>query len=458
MYKTILDYVRRNQLFDRGDRVIVALSGGADSVCLLVVLNEMKQEFDLALKAVHVHHGLRGEEADRDSNYAGELSEKLGVPFSCAHVDAAGYAKEHGMSVEEAGRHLRYKIFEEERQLFDGTKIAVAHHGDDQAETILHNLFRGTGLKGLGGMRPLRDRIVRPLLCVGREEILAYLSENGISYCEDSTNNETEYARNRIRKVILPQIKEQINARAGENIIHAGLMAAKADAYLEKQADSLLTNHGDLKKDKDGIVYQWGIGTEILLNEDDIIRGYVIRQMIKGVNQSMKDITMVHVESAAALLFGPAGRQIDLPGGLIAVRTGKQMWIKKKNVEDPVDNHLEVSLPNVDFSVFSYKKGMEIPKNGYTKWFDYDKIKCALSVRYRETGDYMTLAGGGRKTLKSYLIDSKVPKEERGKIPLVTEGSHVLWVIGYRISEYYKITDDTHTVIQMQLDGGKVNG
>ncbi|WP_277409611.1 tRNA lysidine(34) synthetase [Lacrimispora xylanisolvens] len=111
MYKTILDYVRRNQLFDRGDRVIVALSGGADSVCLLVVLNEMKQEFDLALKAVHVHHGLRGEEADRDSNYAGELSEKLGVPFSCAHVDAAGYAKEHGMSVEEAGRHLRYKIF-----------------------------------------------------------------------------------------------------------------------------------------------------------------------------------------------------------------------------------------------------------------------------------------------------------------------------------------------------------
>ena len=116
MYKTILDYVRRNQLFDRGDRVIVALSGGADSVCLLVVLNEMKQEFDLTLKAVHVHHGLRGEEADRDSNYAGELSEKLGVPFSCAYVDAAGYAKEHGMSVEEAGRHLRYKIFEEDRQ------------------------------------------------------------------------------------------------------------------------------------------------------------------------------------------------------------------------------------------------------------------------------------------------------------------------------------------------------
>ncbi|MDW2800303.1 tRNA lysidine(34) synthetase TilS [Clostridium boliviensis] len=458
MYKTILDYVRRNQLFDRGDHVIVGLSGGADSVCLLVILNEMKREFDLKLKAVHVHHGLRGEEADRDSNYARELSEKLGVPFSCVYVDAAGYAKDHGMSVEEAGRHLRYEIFEQERKQLNGTKIAVAHHGDDQAETILYNLFRGTGLKGLGGMRPKRGNIVRPLLCVGREEILAYLSEKGISYCEDSTNNGIEYARNRIRKVILPQVKEQLNARAGENILHAGIMAAQADAYLEKQAENLLKNHGERKKDKTGSVVQCAIETDLLLNEDDIIKNYVIRRMIRIVNQSMKDITMIHVESASALLFGPAGRQIDLPGGLIAVRTGKKMWIKKKNVEDQVDNLQEVCLPNVDFSIFSYKKGMEIPKNGYTKWFDYDKIKCALSVRYRETGDYMTLAGGGRKTLKSYLIDAKVPREERGKIPLVAEGSHVLWVIGYRISEYYKITDDTHTVIQMQLDGGKVNG
>ncbi|WP_097005385.1 tRNA lysidine(34) synthetase TilS [Lacrimispora amygdalina] len=458
MYKTILEYVRRNQLFDRGDHVIVGLSGGADSVCLLVILNEMKQEFDLKLKAVHVHHGLRGEEADRDSNYARELSKKLGVPFSCVYVDAAGYAKDHGMSVEEAGRYLRYEIFEQERNQLNGTKIAVAHHGDDQAETILYNLFRGTGLKGLGGMRPVRGKIVRPLLCVGREEILAYLSEKGISYCEDSTNNGIEYARNRIRKVILPQVKEQLNARAGENILHAGIMAAQADAYLEKQAEILLKNHGERKKDKTGSVVHCGIETDLLLNEDDIIKNYVIRCMIRIVNQSMKDITMIHVESAAALLFGPAGRQIDLPGGLIAVRTGKKMWIRKKNVEDLVDNHREFCLPNVDFSVFSYKKGMEIPKNGYTKWFDYDKIKCALSVRYRETGDYMTLAGGGRKTLKSYLIDAKVPREERGKIPLVAEGSHVLWVIGYRISEYYKITDDTHTVIQMQLDGGKVNG
>jgi len=154
MYRTILDYIRRNRLFAPGDRVIVALSGGADSVCLLVVLNELKEALGLELKAVHVHHGLRGKEADRDRDYAGELAKKLGVAFSCVQVDAALYAQEQGMSVEEAGRHLRYQIFEKERKDFSGTKIAVAHHKDDQAETILYNLFRGTGLKDLGECVP----------------------------------------------------------------------------------------------------------------------------------------------------------------------------------------------------------------------------------------------------------------------------------------------------------------
>lgn len=458
MYRKILDFIRRNRLFAPGDRVIVALSGGADSVCLLIVLNELKEELGLELKAVHVHHGLRGEEADRDSLYARELSGKLEVPFACVRVDAAQYAREQGMSVEEAGRHLRYEIFERERLSFGGTKIAVAHHADDQAETILYNLFRGTGLKGLGGMRPVRGRIVRPLLSVGRAEILAYLKEKGISYCEDSTNASADYVRNRIRGQILPSVREQINKKAGENILHAGEMAAKADAYLEKQAEGLLKAGGIWETDENGVCLACGAGTEALLAEDDIVRTYVIRRMIRSVNDSMKDITMIHVENVSALLSGPVGKQADLPHGLAAVRTAGKLWIKKKNQMEAVENERDSQLPHLEFKVFSYKKGQKIPKNGYTKWFDYDKIKCALSVRYRETGDYFTLSGGGRKTVKAFMIDEKIPKEDREKIPLVADGSHVLWVIGYRISEYYKITDDTHTVIQMQLDGGKNNG
>jgi tRNA(Ile)-lysidine synthase len=458
MYRTILEFIRRNRLFTPGDRIIVALSGGADSVCLLVVLNELKDVLGLTLKAVHVHHGLRGREADRDSEYAKELSQSLGVPFSCTHVDAAGYAREHRMSVEEAGRHLRYEIFEKERIEFDGNKIAVAHHADDQAETILYHLFRGTGLKGMGGIRPMRDRIVRPLLSVSKEEILAYLKEKGISYCEDSTNAHTDYARNRIRGFLLPKIREQINTRASENIIHAGEMAAKADEYLEKQAENFLKGCGTQETDESGRFTAYAVEAEKLLKEDDIIKTYVIRSMIRSVKASMKDITMTHVESATALLSAPQGKQVDLPGGLLAVRISDGLWIKNKNQNESVDNSRDSLLPKVDFQIFPYKKGQEIPKNGYTKWFDYDKIKCALSVRYRKTGDYMTLTGGGKKTVKAFMIDEKVPREERGKIPLIADDSHVLWVIGYRISEYYKITDDTHTVIQMQLDGGKDNG
>ena len=180
--------------------------------------------------------------------------------------------------------------------------------------------------------------------------------------------------------------------------------------------------------------------------------------MIRLVSGSMKDISMTHVEGTKALLWAQSGKQINLPGGRIALRSSDYLWIKNKMKNETVDNPNDILLPQVDFQVFPYKKGQEIPKNGYTKWFDYDKIKCALSVRYRQTGDYLTLTGGGRKTVKAFMIDEKIPREERGKIPLIADGSHVLWVIGYRISEYYKITDDTHTVIQMQLDGGKDNG
>ncbi len=453
MYKKILDYIRRNRLFAPGDRVIAALSGGADSVCLLIVLSELKEELGLTLKAVHVHHGLRGEEADRDSEFSRDLATKLGVDFSCIQVNAALFAKENGMSVEEAGRHLRYEIFEKERLVFGAAKIAVAHHADDQAETILYNLFRGTGLKGLGGMRPVRDRIIRPLLCVGRKEILAYLKENGISYCEDSTNALEDYARNRIRARILPQIREQINSRAEENILHAGEMAAKADIYLEKQANKLLECLGTWDRNEDGNVTGCKVSAKVLSEEEDIIRSYVIRAMIKSVRDSMKDITMSHVESVSALVFAQAGKRVDLPGGLKAVRNPEELWIKGKDHNDFGEKEEEILLPEVNFKVFSYKKGQEIPKNGYTKWFDYDKINSTLSVRYRETGDYIMLAGGGRKSVKSFMIDEKISREKRGKIPLVADGSHVLWVIGYRVSEYYKITDDTNTVIQMKIDG-----
>lgn len=458
MDKKVLNYIRQNRMLAMGDGVIVALSGGADSVCLLVVLNELKKILGIRLMAVHIHHGLRGKEADRDSYYAKELSDSLGIPFACVQVDAAACAKSQKISVEEAGRRLRYEILEQKRQEFGGEKIAVAHHGDDQAETILYHLFRGSGLKGLGGIRPVRDRIIRPLLCADREEILAYLKEKGIPYCEDSTNQSLDYTRNRLRHQILPEVKEQINSRAVENILHAGEMAAKADVYFEKQADAFIKEHGSWQEDENGKRLACRVKEQALLEEEEILRSYVIRRMIEGIQDSMKDITLVHVESAAALLLGPCGKRVDLPYALTAEKSSGELWIKKKQNGSLVENRERPGLPEPKYTVFLYKKGQEIPKNGYTKWFDYDKIKCTLSIRYRQTGDYITLAGGKRKTVKAFMIDEKIPRQERDRIPLVAEGSHILWIAGYRISEYYKITNDTKTVLQIQLNGGKDNG
>ena len=200
MRDTVESYIKKNQMIQEGDGIIAAVSGGADSVCLLHVLAKLREKYSLKLEAVHVHHGLRGEEADRDAEFTRALCGRLKVSCRILYAGVKEYAKKHSLSEEEAGRILRYKLLEQEaesREQETGcpVKIAVAHHGDDSAETVLYNLFRGSGLQGMGGIRPVRGRIVRPLLCITREQILQYLDESGLEYCQDSTNQSWDYTR-----------------------------------------------------------------------------------------------------------------------------------------------------------------------------------------------------------------------------------------------------------------------
>ena len=316
--ETIREFIREHDMLVPGDRVIIGLSGGADSVSLLMILSELKKELNIELFAVHVHHGLRGKEADRDSAYAQELSENLGVPFVCVHANVAEYARVNGVSEEEAGRHLRYRILEEQRLFRHAAKIAVAHHADDQVETVLYNLFRGSGLKGLGGMRPVRDAVIRPLLSVTRKEILAYLEEEEIAYCAD-----------RLRHEIIPAVSERINEGAPSNILQAAKTAAAADACFERTARRILESVGIRERREGGGVISIGISAEILKQEEPIVRQYVIRQMIGETYLSLKDIASVHVEEAEKLLFIFFLRRSQLPDGGDALRTYEELWIKK---------------------------------------------------------------------------------------------------------------------------------
>ncbi len=479
MRKKVLEFIQKNELLQPGDRVVVGVSGGADSVGLLRELWELREELGIHLRAVHVHHGLRGAEADRDAAFVQKLCARLNVDCQVVHEDVRGYAAEQGLSEEEAGRMLRYRSFEEAVERWkaepdQGTplkqdvryRIAVAHHREDQAETILHNLFRGSGLKGLGGMAPVRGDIIRPLLCVSKKEILEYLREQGIGYCEDSTNGSSDYTRNKLRNQLIPQICQEINGGAVEHIVSAGERLAQADAYFEGEAARIWAGHGLVEADSQmghngG---RCGIRAADLLAQPEILQGYLIRHMIYLQCQSMKDITSRHICQIQALAQKETGRSISLPYGLKAWIEYGVLWITKEAFQEAVDNQADrqtvgQKVPQtLQMSHFHYEKSQKIPQNQYTKWFDYDKIKGALSVRTRKTGDFITLTDGKHKTVKSYMIDEKIPRQERDRILLLVEGSHVLWIVGYRISEYYKVTEETEHILQVQADGGEEHG
>ena len=460
--------MREHEMTAPGDAVIVALSGGADSVCLLTVLKQLATPAFL-LRAVHVHHGIRGAEADRDEAFAQKLCESLSVPLCVAYCHVPAYAAEHGLSEEEAGRILRYQVLEKEagkweQELPAGSrvKIALAHHRDDNAETILHHLLRGSGLTGLAGIRPVQGRRIRPLLCVGREEIRAYLEAGHISWCEDSTNQSPDYTRNRIRSQVLPLLKTAVNEQAEEHILQAGQIIGQADAYLRQQAEEIW-QEAVCGREEDLAA----IPLTAFARQPEILKTYLIRHMLDQLHPGWKDIGSRHFTAIAELAGKPVGSRLDLPGGLMA-RTGyetleivrkteREVSVKTESGADG-EIHGRQTVPELHMTVFSRQKDQEIPKNQYTKWFDYDKIKGTLSVRTRRTGDYLILPSGGSKTIARYMIDEKIPKEKREQILLLAEGSHVLWVVGFRISEYYKIEEHTENILQVTCDGGKDYG
>ena len=502
----VLSFMKKNHMTDRGDSVLAAVSGGADSVCLLLLLHEMAAELGIKVFAFHMNHGIRGAEADRDERFVMELCERLNIPLTVAHEKVEEYAAERGLSGEEAGRILRYHHLGETAEKYQCAKIAVAHHEDDDAETVLLNLFRGSGLAGLSGIRPVRENIIRPLLCVSRKEIEGYLNEQELSWCEDSTNKENDYTRNKIRNELLPWVTENINSRAAEHILVVSEFAAQADAYFEMEAERILEESCSKRREEgkqpnsknageaDGKESGTGqsskvaenemkmctkINTDIFDPQPEILKTYIVRRMILNAAGKAKDITERHIRSVMDLSGPGGGHTVDLPYGLKAVRgyetlgivqnknpsqmsesdqkqERKPVFENKINPETDMDEILDLGGTHIRLHAVHRKKELEIPKNQYTKWFDYDKINVGLSIRYRKNGDYLTLSGGGKKKLRRYMIDEKIPENERDRIPVLADGDHVLWVVGYRISDYYKITDETEHILEAEviLPGG----
>ena len=482
MQKKVLEFITEYGMLEQGDRIVVGVSGGADSVCLLRLLCELREVFALGIYAVHVNHGLRGDEAERDEQFTLTLCEQLGVPCRVVKLDIRKEAERLHLSEEETGREWRYRIFAEEAKQQRGTKIAVAHHMEDNAETMLFRMFRGTGISGLSGIAPVSrmpqadDRevkLIRPLLCITRAEVEEYLKGCGQAYCNDSTNKENTYSRNRIRNEILPVANGYINAQSVRNLNALAKQARAVTELLGRQAKALYDSCVTANGKRISLVLQG--------DEEPVLLDLVFRNCLYELAGKKRDISAVHIEALYELCKKQVGSRQDLPYGIRAKRTYEGLVLsveepeEKNKMEAEVQGYrtviekekllhgMTVILPNgggsLRFSVkeikaFGTEKCTEIVKNNqndYTKCFDYDNIKGNISVRMPEPSDYLCIHPDGRhKLLKDYLVDVKVPKEERDRLCFVAEEDLVLWIPGKRTSENRRVSEKTKRVLLIE--------
>ena len=467
MINKVLNYVKEYQMIEAGDMVVAGISGGADSVCLLFVLLEIRKKIPFTLRAVHVNHKIRPD-ASEDADYVRELCKRQGVPFYLVEEDVEGRAKEYGISTEEAGRRIRYRAFGEVLGGEKG-KIAVAHNSNDRAETMLFHLFRGTGLAGAGGIRPVNGNVIRPVLCLSRKEIEGWLLERNISFCHDSTNAQDIYTRNRIRHHILTYAEEEICQGTLANMNRTADLLLEAQDYIDRQEKAAIkrcvkTGTGPGRVE---------IRIPELLKEDVYLRGCILLYCIGQAAGSRKDITAAHIRSADRLLSGERNGEIHLPYGLAVYKKYDLGMIQRKEAEYTAYMSGQGELPEhritfpsvfeapglgtVEITVFLREYSQNIPQKTYTKWFDYDKITSSAMFRARRRGDYLTINNKmGHKSLQDYFVNEKIPRQERDKIYVLADGSHIMWVPGYRMSEYYKVREDTRKIMQVSILDKKI--
>lgn len=459
MLDKVRRYIENNNMLDDGDTVVVGVSGGADSMCLLSVLLEL----GVNVYVVHINHMLRGKDAEEDMVYVENFCNSKGIKCFSFSYDVEKYAKENKLSCEEAGRKIRYEAFYNVMKENNCAKIAIAHNAGDNAETILHNLFRGTGIKGMTGISPKRGEIIRPLLCVEREEIERYLAERNITYRTDATNALDIYTRNRIRNTIVPYAKDNINSNVVGHINMAGQMLGEINEYITLEGDKMYEKCVVIKDNRAHIMT-----TEFNLLHT-VIQKYIVRKALLNVSDSLKDITYNHIEMVLELFKNGVGKYVKLPYKIIARRTYDSVFIEKKlgNDKEYAGEEVFVNIDNYGEFIIGKNGGKLVVSNFskdewnqmenkyeekiYTKWLDCDILERNLVIRTRKTGDYIIVDNkGSRKKIKDLFIDMKIPKEARDKVLLLANGEEILWIIGYRINYEYKVTEDTKDIIKLE--------
>lgn len=447
----VRDFLARHSI--RNCLILVALSGGADSTALLNSLLELKEEFNLELSIAHLDHGLRGKESKKDASFVRSKARELGLRASIDKREVNRVVDGENLSLEEAAREVRYEFLSEIADEQGVDYVALGHNRNDQAETVLMNIIRGAGLRGLGGMQEVKGRYIRPLLNLKRDEIKNYIEARGLDYRRDKTNKNTDFLRNRIRHELIPELEDNYNPKVVENLTRMAELAKEAHSFIEDRADDVSRDIRITKK-IDGTCFDRAKFSAL----NTYLQKAVIRKLISKVKGDLQDVTSTHVDNVISKIEDePARTLLSLPEVTFTLNRETACFVREFNPEgqekfryeiQPGET-LEVEEVSITINLELVSKSEELNPEKYlsdslTEFVDWGKVEQPIIVRNRTEGDrFKPLGMRGEKKLKDFFIDEKVPFKERDKVPLVCDKEGIIWVVGHRIDERYKLDDST---------------
>jgi len=450
-----LETIKEYKMFDPGDKVVVAVSGGADSTALLNLLNAHREELGISLHVAHLNHMLRKGEAELDVKFVESLAQKLIIPVSVEAVDISAQAGEEKLGIEEMARKARYAFFERIAAKIGANKIAVGHTADDNVETFLMRLLRGSGLKGLCGIPPKRGTIVRPLIRIWRRQIEDYVGALKLVPRRDHTNYQAKYMRNSVRLKLIPQLKIY-NLNIKEIILQTILLLTEDNLYLENKTAEALA--GVILEEKDEMIR---ISTPKLNSLELPIQGHLLRQAIERVKGDLIQLSFQHIHDIMEKIDASEKWELHLPGGIFAMGDKTELVISRERARlreiKPFSYSLtipgEVRIEEIGKTIrgaFATEFNKQNDPN--IALIDYAALGKEIVVRNKLPGDRFTPLGvKGTKKLQDYFVDEKLPADERDLVPIVESGGKIVWVAGQRIDENAKVTDKTAKIVKLEL-------
>ena len=431
MKKTVVGTIERYSLIEKGDCITVALSGGADSVALLNVLFELKDEYSFTLKAAHLNHLIRGEEAFRDENFVRKECERLGVELDLRRIDIPKIARERSQSLELAARNERYAFLD---AVSEGGKVATAHNADDNLETVIFNLSRGSGIGGLCGIPIIRDKYIRPLLFCSRARIEDYCRQNKLSFVTDSTNLSDEYTRNKIRHNIVPVLR-QLNPSVEQTVLRSGMVLREDLSFLESEAESYLK--ANLSPDNK-------LDLKDFSSLDRAISKRVIKKFVEDLKPNLS-LERVHIEAILGIAL--SGGETCLPDNCRLASFKHKLFFK----EAAPKKSYNIKLSPICEDFFENTK--KINNLLLNSLLDCDKIVGKYEVRTKLPGDSIKLVRrGNTKTLNKLFNENAVPVEERASLPVICDEKGVIWVYGIGGSQRCAVTGKTTRMLKIECE------